>query len=121
MMIVYDTMTGNTRRFVKKLSEITDVTSYSLRNENIPEGKFLLITHTIGKGEVPETTRKLISERKDDVLGVCSSGSIHWGNTFAIAADVISQEIGVPAVLKFNKSGTVKDLEIVRSWIECNG
>jgi protein involved in ribonucleotide reduction len=122
MVVVYDSMTGNARRFALKVLNGLPHTLLDLRKDSIEEIEdFVLITHTFGKGEVPETTRNFLAKHGRKLRAVCSSGSIHWGEHFGRAGDIISSEYSVPLVIKFNKSGTNADIETARRWLICNG
>lgn len=122
MVIVYDSMTGNARRFANKVAEGLDTKILDLRRDNLEEiGDYILITHTFGRGEVPETTRNFLTKHGGELRAVCSSGSIHWGEMFGKAGEIISKEYSIPLVVKFNKSGTAADVKAARRWLICNG
>lgn len=122
MVVVFDSMTGNARRFAEKMVNGLDYKVIDLRKDKIQEiDEFVLITHTFGRGQVPETTRNFLAEHGKKLRAVCSSGSIHWGEMYGRAGDIISGEYGVPLVTKFNKSGNAVDVDAARRWLVCNG
>lgn len=110
MLIVYDSMTGNVDRFVKKLG---------LRNKKIEPGviveePFLLITYSIGFGEVPKKVNGFLTVNSHYLRGVIGSGNMIWGTNYCGAAEKIAKEFNVPLVHKFELSGTDKDVEKVQ-------
>ncbi|WP_042348400.1 class Ib ribonucleoside-diphosphate reductase assembly flavoprotein NrdI [Bacillus massiliigorillae] len=108
MLIVYDSLTGNVERFVKKIpSRSVKITNGLRVNE-----PFILVTYTIGFGGVPESTASFVEENYSYLQAVVSSGNKVWGSNFARAGDTISDQYLVPLLLKFELSGTNKDLEI---------
>ena len=117
MIVVFDSMTGNVKRFANKLSENLDISVYSIADNIPPHGDFLFITYTFMKGEVPRTSQDFLMKNGDRMVGVASSGSINWGLTFGKAGELISEQYGVPLVAKFNKSGYEEDVQKVARWL----
>ncbi len=118
MWIYYDTKTGNVQRFVEKLRELRD---WNL--EKISPGLLIrqpghLITFTTRFGEVPESTTTFVEGNASYIKSVSSSGNRNWGRNFALAADKISVQLGVPVALKFELSGTNKDVNTFIQEIE---
>ena len=108
MLIVYDSLTGNVKRFINKLGvETIKITPNLLVNR-----PFILVTYTIGFGEIPKTTEDFLSENHPNIIGVAVSGNKNWGERFAKAADTISIKYNVPIVHKFELSGSPKDVDI---------
>ena len=107
MLIVYDSMTGNVQRFVDKLN----LTTTRLRDELIVGEPYILVTYTIGFGEVPESTIKFLESNHKYLLAVASSGNMNWGSNFGKAADKIANKFNVPVLMKFELSGTSKDID----------
>jgi protein involved in ribonucleotide reduction len=108
MICVYDSLTGNVRRFVSRL----EVESIRISPELKIIKPFFLITYTIGFGDIPKTTREFLTHNHPYLIGVAVSGNRNWGDKFAQAADTISKLYNVPIVHKFELSGTKKDVEI---------
>jgi protein involved in ribonucleotide reduction len=122
LQIVYDSMTGNVRRFaagVQALAEGTPGTRVEVLDlrKAVPSGNFLLMTYTFGSGGVPETTARFLTEHAAGLRGVVSSGSFHWGANFGRAGDHISERYGVPLVARINKGGTAADRQTVAAWL----
>ncbi|NUJ16755.1 class Ib ribonucleoside-diphosphate reductase assembly flavoprotein NrdI [Bacillus glycinifermentans] len=111
MLVTYESMTGNVRRFIKKLEKQTQIKTKEITEDLRVNEPFIHITYTIKFGQIPEKTQKFIHKNKELLLGVCSSGNRNWGNYFAAAADKISQQYNVPVILKFELSGSDSDLD----------
>lgn len=107
ILIVYDSKTGNVNRFVNKLG----LDHVKVRPGLIVHEPFILITYTTGFGEVPETTLEFLESNHHLMVAVASSGNRVWGDKFANAANIISERYSVPILLKFELSGTTKDVE----------
>lgn len=112
MLIAYDSLTGNVKRFITKVSKDSPSLKVVNVNDNpIINEKFILVTYTIGFGNVPATTEKFLNENHKNLIAVASSGNLVWGNNFGKSGDIISQQYGVPLIIKFELSGTTKDVE----------
>ena len=114
MLIVFDSLTGNVERFVDKIN---------LRNIKITESlqvsePFVLVTYTIGFGDIPESTKAFISNNQSYLVGVATSGNRIWGANFGKAGELISKQYNVPLLLKFELSGTKKDIELFKRKID---
>lgn len=114
MLIVYDSLTGNVERFVKKLG---------MRNIKINDGllvdePFVLITYTTGFGEVPKRVAEFVENNEYYMKGVISSGNRNWGLKFGRAAEIISHEYCIPLIHKFELSGNEIDIEIINERIK---
>ena len=122
MHIVFDSMTGNVRRFAAGVQVLVGGPGvFDLRLER-PAGdahlsEYLLITYTFGTGDVPATTARFLAQHAAGLRGVVASGSFHWGDNFARAGDHISRQHRVPLVAKINKAGTAADREAVAAWL----
>lgn len=111
MLVTYESMTGNVRRFVRKLEQKMQIKTMEITENLKVDEPFIHITYTIKFGQIPEMTQKFIHKNKDLLLGVCSSGNRNWGNYFAAAADKLSQQYNVPVLHKFELSGSDSDLD----------
>lgn len=107
MLIVYDSFTGNVQRFIRKLS----YQSVQISDALIMRHPFILITYTIGFGEVPPSTAKFLENNHQYLLGVASSGNRNWGDNYARSADIISNMYHVPCLLKFELGGMESDVK----------
>ncbi|MCP2014698.1 protein involved in ribonucleotide reduction [Deinococcus sp. HSC-46F16] len=117
MQLVFDSLTGNVRRLAGRVArQLGGLEVLDLR-QGEPRGKFLLLTYTFHRGAVPDSTRAFLARHHPDLLGVVASGSYHWGDHFARAADLIATQYHVPVVAKVNKSGTDADVTQIARWV----
>ncbi|MCR8843116.1 class Ib ribonucleoside-diphosphate reductase assembly flavoprotein NrdI [Paenibacillus sp. SC116] len=107
MRFVYYSLVGNVRRFIAK----TGLPAEMIGDYDVDE-PFVLVTNTIGFGEVPEPVTRFLERNGRHLVGVASSGNRNWANNYAKAADLISEKYGVPVLLKFELSGTADDIRI---------
>ncbi|MGI2303617.1 class Ib ribonucleoside-diphosphate reductase assembly flavoprotein NrdI [Staphylococcus cohnii] len=110
MKVVYFSFSGNVRRFIKK-TELTNVMEITQNNcsERIEE-PFVLVTGTIGFGEVPQPVQAFLDVNDDLLKAVAASGNRNWGQNFAKAGRSISERYQVPLLLKFEVQGTADDI-----------
>lgn len=110
MKVVYFSFSGNVRRFIKK-AEITNTMEIAQNNctEKIEE-PFILVTGTIGFGEVPQPVQSFLDINHDLLRGVAASGNRNWGQNFAKAGRFISEKYQVPLLMKFEVQGTQNDI-----------
>jgi protein involved in ribonucleotide reduction len=105
MLVVYDSKTGNVKRFINKLNmRAIPIDEYQKVNE-----PFVLVTYTTGFGQVPEKVTSFLESKGSLLRGVSASGNRNWGTGFAKSADTISAMYDVPVILKFELSGTSQD------------
>lgn len=108
--IVYDSRTGNVKRFVNKIG----MDSLQICEDLIINRPFAFITYTTDFGKVPDTTLRFLERNHTYMVGVASSGNKVWGNNFAASADIISNTYNVPILLKFELAGTKRDIELFK-------
>ena len=108
MVIMYDSLTGNVARFVKKLPFV----AVKITSEMVARDEFILITFTTGLGRIPDVTRGFLQNNHHLLKGVASSGNKNFGTYFAVAADEIAQTYNVPIISKFELAGTPTDVEL---------
>ena len=114
MLVLFDSKTGNVKRFVQKLG----LPSVQVRPGLLAHEPFVLVTHTTGFGQVPKSTLDFLDQNHFFLQGVASSGNRNWGDNFARAADILSDKYNVPILLKFELSGTKRDLEVFKERME---
>lgn len=119
MVIYFDTKTGGVKRFIDKLSELNPNWTYININdqEHFTEPGHL-ITYTWSRGSVPVTTQYFIERFSSLIQSVSSSGNTIWGQTYGMAADLISEKIGCPIIHKFELAGLKPDVNIVSNTIK---
>ncbi|SMO92143.1 protein involved in ribonucleotide reduction [Melghirimyces algeriensis] len=109
ILVVYTSRTGNVRRFVQRLG----MPSVEIRGGVWVNSPFLLITPTIGFGQVPGIVDGFLTRNKRFLVGVASSGNKNWGSNFAKAGELVAKKYEVPLLHKFELSGTRADVEIL--------
>lgn len=107
MKIVYYSLVGNVRRFLAK----TELPAQPIGDYDVDE-PFVIVTNTLGFGEVPEPVARFLVRNVLNLVGVASSGNRNWGENFGKAADTIGKVFDVPVLLKFELSGTDEDVRI---------
>ena len=105
--IFYYSLTGNVERFLNKC----EVQAYSIDAQIKPYRPFVLVTNTLGFGEVPAPVRSFLEKHSRLLTGVASSGNRNWGDNFGKAGRIISRQYNVPLLLVFELSGTKRDVE----------
>jgi len=108
MIIAYHSLTGNVKRFLDRC----EFAFVNIANINAIDEPFVIVTNTIGFGQVPGPVSEFLNRNRGWLVGVAASGNRNWGANFAKAADLISLKYGVPIVHKFELSGTEEDVKI---------
>ncbi|MEK5036240.1 class Ib ribonucleoside-diphosphate reductase assembly flavoprotein NrdI [Paenibacillus sp. FSL R7-0302] len=106
MLIIYDSMTGNVERFVKRLKNMECI---KITKDLKVDKPFVLVTYTTGIGKVPKRVQEFLADNHNHLKGVAASGNINWGQVFAASADTIAEMYGIPIVHKFELSGNSTD------------
>ncbi len=116
MTIVYDTLTGMTKRFCKRLGyPMIDINEY---DQQPVEGEIILVTRSIHFGLVTEMTEAFLYKHYHQVVGVAVSGNRNWGELYGAAGDKISRAFNIPLICKFEGSGFPNDVRLVKEYIE---
>ena len=113
MLLIYDSLTGNVQRFIDKIG----ARSVKITDGLIVTEPYILVTYTVGFGEVPETTANFLKSNYSYLKGVASSGNRNWGTNFGKAGEQISNNFKVPLLLKFELGGTKCDVEIFKQEV----
>ena len=110
MKVILFSLTGNCKSFVEmcKLPEENVIDLWEIDYE--VDFNYILITPTIGFGKVPEDVERFLGENHKHLKGVVGSGNKNWGNRFAKAAEIISEQYNVPLLMKIELHGNTKDL-----------
>lgn len=106
MRIVYDSKTGNVKRFIQKL----DMECIQITPDLQMDEPFILITYTTGFGQTPQMTDQFLTGNGHLLQAVVSSGNMNWGTRYGLAADRVAEQYGVPILMKFELSGTNRDV-----------
>src|SRR5699024_7029004 len=110
MKVVYFSFSGNVRRFIKR-TELTDVMELTQNNcsERIEE-PFVLVTGTIGFGEVRQPVQSFLDVNEDLLKAVAAGRNRNWRRNVAKAGRCISERYQVPLLLKLEVQGTANDV-----------
>jgi len=111
MKLVYFSVTGQTRRFIKKL----DLPAYEIEPANpffeIKEPYVLIVpTYDI---EITEVINDFLDYKtnKEYLQGVAGGGNRNFADLFVYTAKDIARDYGVPLLFSFEFSGTNEDVE----------
>ena len=115
--IYYYTLTGNVKRFLDNCG----LEAHSI-DSKAPNRDFVLVTNTLGFGEIPPLVDAFLKEHGRHLRGVAASGNRNWGDNYAKAGRLISTQYGVPLLLTFELSGTQDDVRAFKRKLnELNG
>jgi protein involved in ribonucleotide reduction len=122
--VYFSSRSGNTARFVERLG--LPALRLPLEPEAPPpvvEAPFVLICPTFadgeGRGAVARPVIRFLNLAANRALlaGVIASGNRNFGQTFALAGDVIAKKCNVPVLYRFELAGTETDLARVRDGL----
>ncbi|MFD2308343.1 class Ib ribonucleoside-diphosphate reductase assembly flavoprotein NrdI [Enterococcus termitis] len=111
MKLVYFTVTGQTRRFIKKL----DLPAYEIEPANpffeINE-PFILIVPTYDE-DITEVINDFLDHKSNhkQLVGVAGGGNRNFADLFIYTAKDIARDYDVPLLFAFEFSGTNEDVE----------
>ncbi|MHC5229790.1 class Ib ribonucleoside-diphosphate reductase assembly flavoprotein NrdI [Enterococcus sp. LJL99] len=111
MKLVYFTVTGQTRRFIKKL----DLPAYEIEPANpffeINE-PFILVVPTYDL-DITEVVNDFLDYKsnRDNLKGVAGGGNRNFAELFVYTAKDIARDYHVPMLFAFEFSGTNEDVE----------
>lgn len=115
MLVVFDSLTGQTKRFATKLGYQT---IHIKLFDSTYEGPVFLVTRSINFGQIPDTTKLFLDEHKHLVIGCAVSGNLNWGSNYGMAGVKIEEIYKIELVKKFEGSGFKEDVDFVKIWIE---
>lgn len=111
MKIVYFSVTGQTRRFIKKL----DLAAYEIEPANpffeINE-PFVLVVPTYDQ-EITEVVNDFLDfkSNRENLQGVAGGGNLNFAELYVYTAKDIARDYNVPMLFSFEFSGTNEDVE----------
>jgi len=108
--LYYDSKTGNVRRFIEKVIQVTGWSAHRIQEDMEVDAPGHLVTFTTNFGKIPPLTEEFMKNHSDMIFSVSSSGNRNWGRNFAIAADKISAIYDTSLAFKFELSGTMEDI-----------
>lgn len=111
MQIVYFSLTGNIKRFLTKAALIDQ--SIAIKPDLVMNRDFILLTSTLGFGEVPPVVDEFLSyhDNYQHLVATVGSGNKNWGEYYCRAAQTIAQRYGVENIFNFELSGTTHDVD----------
>ncbi|GBG95507.1 ribonucleotide reductase [Ligilactobacillus salitolerans] len=111
MKIVYFSVTGQTRRFVKKL-HLSDSYEIDPIDPEYEVGEpFVLIVPTYAKDITePVTDFLYFGDNRQQLQGIAGSGNRNFAELFVFTAKDLAQEFQVPLLYSFEFNGTLKDV-----------
>ena len=119
MKIIVYSLTGNCKRFVDMCEIPKEDVIYLQDIDYDVDFDYILITPTFGFGEVPAAVSKFLVENHMYLKGVVGSGNKNWGERFANASEIISEEYDVPLLMKIELHGSKKDIsEFKKIYLE---
>lgn len=125
-IVYFSNYSGNTKRFVEKVSEnsIRIPISSTFNNPTIVTNPYVLFVPTYGGGSeksaIPRQVRYFLNvpENRDLLRGVVGLGNINFGEHFCKAADMISKKTGVPVIARVEIFGTQDDVIKVKERLD---
>ena len=124
LVVYYSSTSNNTARFVEKLDCNSIRIPIKLSKEISVSEEYILITPTYSGGHgttgaVPKQVIHFLNKlaNRQKCIRVIASGNTNFGNSFALAGDVISKKLHVPYLYKFELLGTTEDVNNVNKII----
>lgn len=129
LLVYFSSASGNTARFMEKLG-LRAKRIPLLRNEPelLVDEPFVLVTPTYGggqgrdveKGAVPKQVIRFLNDERNrrHIRGVISAGNTNFGESFALAGEIISRKCRVPHLYRFEVFGTQDDVDRVSDGLE---
>jgi len=123
-VVYFSTRSGNTHSFVTRLEWAARRIPLRAGEAITAEKPFVLIVPTYagegGRGAVPRPVIRFLNdaENRARLRGVIAAGNRNFGETFALAGDIISAKCQVPYLYRFELFGTTEDVANVRDGLE---
>ncbi len=113
MVVVYDSLTGEGKRFAESLGYPTQ----SVREEL--DDDCILVTRNIGLGQVPFTTTLIVKNNRNRIRGFVNNGNskVH-GLTYCGASDRLSGKYGLTLIRNIDRGGNIQDVEAVQEFMK---
>lgn len=116
MIVVYDSLTGCTKKFALEV----DPKAIDIKDIKEVEDDVLLCTRNTNFGEVTKEAKDFLDKYAHKVRGVIVSGNKNWGSLYGKAAEVIKENYNVPVFLVIELSGSKEDREKTIEFLERN-
>lgn len=120
MKVVYFSITGQTRRFIKKL-DIDDALVYEIKEKYDPvelNSPYILIVPTYD-APMTQVVNNFIEFKSNraNLKGVVGSGNRNFGDLFVFTAKDIARDYDVPLLYSYEFNGTTEDVENVKKAV----
>ena len=113
MLVAYDSMTGNVKRFIHKLN----MPAVQIGEDLVIDEDFIFNYVYNRFWQCTRTCFRILERNNEKLKGVSASGNRNWGDMFGASADKISAKYEVPIVSKFELSGTNNDVEYFKERV----
>lgn len=118
MLVVYISLTGNTRRFVKKLN--MDSLEVQQMNPNVEVSEdfvFILPTYSDTLTDIASQFIEYKDNRKY-IKGIIGGGERNFGRRYIFSAKDLAKEHDIPLIFDLEKSGSSKDVENFKKEVQ---
>lgn len=118
MKVVFISLTGQTRKFVKKLNmdllELSATNPFQIVNE-----PYIIVAPTYEK-EVTEILNDFIetAENKYFLKGVAGGGNLNFGKLFVFTAKDLAIDYDVPLLHSFEFQGNKEDVKLLKKAVD---
>lgn len=124
-LVYFSSVSGNTRRFVKKLGRPADRIPLHAKDAPLKATEpYVLVVPTYGGGNghgaVPKQVIRFLNDEENRSLirGVIGAGNTNFGEAYCLAGDIISAKCRVPHLYKFEVFGTEDDVRVVNEGLD---
>lgn len=123
LLAYYSSSTGNTHAFVERLQLPAFRIDRTEPAKHIDDDYILVLpTYADGEGNgaVPKAVIHFLNEKENRhrIRGVIAGGNRNFGNTYALAGDIIAQKCNVPCLYRFELRGTQEDADNVHEILK---
>ena len=109
MLVVYISITGKIKTFLHKTGH--PHTLAITTGEEVVSEPFVLMTGTIGMGEIHAHVTQFLKTNHAHLVAVIGSGNKNWGAMYCKAAIDIADHYDEPLLFKFESAGNSHDVE----------
>ena len=121
-IVYFSNYSGNTKRFVEKLDNVSIriPISWDPASPVSVKEEYVLMVPTYGGGSersaIPKQVKSFlnIKENRDLLRGVVGFGNTNFGDNYCKAAELIAQKTGVPVIARIEIFGTDDDVNKVK-------
>lgn len=112
MKVVYFSLTGKVRKFVKSLNMNSIELNDEIKNTEINED-YVVVVPSYEDKEITEIVNEFIEygNNQSYLKGVAGSGNIAFDDMYVITAKRLSAKYKVPLLISFEFEGTDRDIE----------